>query len=1168
MVIQTKRRLRRLCAALWTLGGLLATGAAADEVRPHAAMMRNPDVSATHIVFSYANDLWLVERAGGEARPLASPEGIEGFPRFSPDGETVAFAANYDGNSDLYTLPVAGGVPHRVTYHPAGEILCDWTPAGELLFFADSMGAIPASTQLFTVSADGGLPEQLPVPYGANGAISPDGKWLAYTPHTRDHRTWKRYRGGMATDIWLFHLTRHTSKKITDWEGTDSQPMWHGKNIYYLSDAGPNHRLNIWVYDTKSKKRKQITRFKDYDVKWPAIGPGSKDRGEIVFQNGSALYLLDLKTRKSRAVDVTIPGDRPKIRPQRVDVSRSIAGGDISATGKRAVVEARGDIWTLPAKDGAPRNLTRTSGVAERDPAWSPDGRWIAYFSDETGEYQLYITQSDGKGETRQLTKEGTTFRFNPSWSPDSKHVTFGDKTGALYLYTLESEELKHIVTDPWSDTPRPNWSHDSAWLAYAMRGEQGLWAIWLYDLASDEHHQVTSGAFTYTWPTFDREGKYLFCASNQDFSGPLFDYGGVSYAYVDTDRLLVIPLRQDIDSPFAPKSDEEEWDDEEGEEDSAEDEATEDEESADEGDEEALDDAEGPVDEESAEDDEGEAAEADESETDDDDEGAEEEADEDENDEEDEGEKEDEEEEEPLKIDLEGFEARAILLPVPRGGFFNLAVNDKGQLLYMRTSARGDDGASIHLFDLTDEKREQKTVLAGVRGFAISADGKKLLVGKGRQLAIIDAAAGQKMDKPIALDGMTAVISPREEWRQIFHEVWRLYRDYFYDPNMHGVDWDGIREHYGKMLADCVTRENLSFLIREMIAELNVGHAYYWGQPSENGPRVSVGMLGCDFARDNGAYQISKIYHGGAWDADARGPLSQPNVDVKEGDYLLAVNAVPLDVTKAPWAALQGLADKVVTITVSEKPQPDDDARDVIVRLLPHERDLRFRAWVENNRACVDEKSAGKVGYIYVPDTFFAGRNELARQYYGQWDKQALIVDGRWNAGGISPDRFVELLGRRVTHYWAPRDGKDDRAPNFVNPGPKCMLINGLAGSGGDMFPALFRLAGIGKLVGTRTWGGLVGLSGNPSLIDGAQVTVPRVAYYETDGTWGIEGHGVDPDIEVIDDPALMVDGGDPQLDAAIGLMLEEIEQNGYKPPKRPAYSDRSGMGIREEDK
>lgn len=1173
-------------AGLWIGCVAISSAADAQDTRPHAGMMRYPAVSSTHIAFVYANDIWLVPRAGGTAVPLASPPGEEAFPRFSPDGRSLAFVGNYDGNRDLYVMPVSGGVPKRVTHHPAGEMLSSWSADNRLVFFARGFVDYPRTTELLTVSPEGGLPTKLPVPYGANGAISPDGQWLAYTTHTIDHRTWKRYRGGMATDIWLFNLKDYGSKKITDWEGTDTLPMWHGAKVYYLSDNGPEHRLNIWVYDTASGQRRQITHYTDFDVKWPSSGPGPAGGGEIVFQLGPDLLLLDLASEQARKVEVIVPGDRPTIRPRSIDTSNLLRRASVSPTGKRVTLEARGDIYTVPARTGSTRNLTRTSGVFERDPSWSPDGRWIAYFSDASGEYELYITQSDGLGQTRQITSGRKTFYYAPAWSPDSRHLAFSDKSGAMYVHTIESGQTRHFDTEEWADRPRLSWSRDSDWIVYTKAGPNRLSAVWVYQLSADQKHQLTAGRFQDSWPTFDRKGDYLYLASNREFSEPIYEDVGTTWVYANTDRLLCIPLRSDVKSPLLPKSDEEEWDkkqDKEG------DEKAQDGEKKDDG-------SDRPHQKGGSE-----PSDAGSSET----QPATQEQVEEEKDRKSE---EAREKAKPLSIDVEGFEQRAVLLPVKRGGFTHLAVNSDGHLLYVRQPRRGcEDKPAVKIFDPAAEEKEEKSVLEGVDWFELTDDGKKLLARDGNQMAVVDAKENQKFDKKIALDGLRTELDARAEWRQILRDAWRVQRDFFYDPYMHGLDWEAVYRQYEPMLADCVCREDVSYIIREMISELNVGHAYYWGGDHENQPSLSVGLLGCDFeladhpdgpdaaGNPRRAYRIARILAGAPWDADARGPLSQPGVDVRVGDWLLAVNGVRLDPGKDPWAAFQGLADRIVTLTIRDgTPRPTTEPaarpttepatrpttgpatapttqpadRQVVVRTLADDSALRFRAWIEKNRAYVEQKSGGKVGYIYVPDTGVNGQNELVRQFFGQVERQALIVDERWNGGGQIPTRFVELLNRPIANYWARRDGRDWPWPPDAHQGPKCMLINGLAGSGGDYFPFYFRKVGLGKLIGTRTWGGLVGISGNPELIDGGYTTAPTFAFYETDGTWGIEGHGVDPDIEVIDDPARMVGGKDPQLDAAIALMLEEIEQKGYQPPRRPPYPDRRGMGIRPEDK
>lgn len=1121
-------RKKRVLFAICLACSLPLLAGSDETVRPHAGMLLYPDVSATDIAFVYANDIWLVSREGGTARPLASPPGQEQFPRFNAAGDRIAFIGNYEGNRDLYTIPVTGGIATRVTYHPAGEVLCDWTPDGRLLFHTNAWSGLGRQRMLYTVAASGGMPDKVPVPYGAAGAISADGTWLAYTPHNRDTRTWKRYRGGMASDVWLYNLKSGESKKITDWEGTDTQPMWQGQTIYYLSDQGSTHRLNIWSYDTRSGKRNAVTKYAAYDVKWPSIGPGPKGRGEIVFQLGPELMLLDLASSKVRPVDVVIPGDRPAIRPKLVDVHERITNPRISSTGKRAVVEARGDIWTLPAEHGSPRNLSRSSGVAERDPAWSPDGQWIAYFSDQGGEYQLYVRQSDGAGEARQVTHFEDGFLSNSNWSPDSKWVTFNDNLGRMHLHSMESNETKVIQASPYGSPGRPAWSHDSRWFAYTNSTDNRQSAIYIYDVKSGDSHQVTSGMFNDSWPTFDRKGDYLYFASQRDFSSPIYEDVGTTFVYSGLDRLYAVPLRKDVPSPLAPKSDEEKW--KEGKAEKPEEETAE----STSGDEQKPAESDAKPAEESKSG--GMAAKG--------------------------------KSPKAVEIDLDGFERRAVQLPVDNGNFALLAVNDKGQLLYVRAPARGIDGRpSVKILDLSKDEKKEDTVIDGVGGFDLSADGKMILVSQQRRLAVLKAAPKQKIEHAIDVSSMRSLIDPREEWDQIFHDAWRMERDFFYDPNMHGVDWQGVHDQYAAMLPDCVTREDVGYVISEMISELNVGHAYYGGGDTEDQPRLAVGLLGADFELADGAYRISGIVEGAPWDVDARGPLSQPGVDVKEGDYLLEVNGMPLDTSKDPYAAFQGMAGKTVVLTVSDHPSLDDQAREVVVELERSESRLRFRNWIEDNRKKVEEASGGRVGYIYVPDTGVNGQNNLFRQFYGQLDKDALIVDERWNGGGQIPTRFIELLNRKATNYWARRYGEDWVWPPDSQQGPKCMLINGMAGSGGDAFPAYFRQAGLGKLIGTRTWGGLVGISGSPALVDGAAVRAPSFAFYELNGTWGIEGHGVDPDIEVIDDPSLMRDGGDPQLQAAIDLMLKELKEHPFHKPNRPPYPNRSGMGIKPDD-
>lgn len=1247
-----KRRRLVLSFALACLGVFFAAPVVAADAAS-GGMIRYPDVSATHIVFVYSGDLWTVPKAGGVASPLASPPGGEMNPRFSADGAEVAFVGNYDGGSDIYVCPTLGGLPRRMTYHPSQETLCDWTPDGSLLYFSNAFTGLGRMTHLMTISDDQPYPVRLPVPYGTNGSISPDGSWLAYTPHSRDTRTWKRYRGGMASDVWLYNLKTNRSQQISDWEGTDTLPMWHGQTVYYLSDAGPNSRLNIWSYDTNSGERQQVTMHADYDVKWPSIGPGSDGEGEIVYQQGASLKLLNLGSGQSVAVDVKIPGARPRLRPQLVDAAKFLGAASISPSGKRVAVEARGDIWSLPAENGAPRNLTATSGIAERFPAWSPDGQWIAYFSDATGEYELTLTQSDGRGETRRLTNDGTHWRSDPVWSPDSKFIVFADKTGCYLLHTVDGGETVKIFQDPTGETGPVSWSSDSQWLAYGRNADTALGngSIWVYNVPSGESNRLTSGYFNDSSPAFDRKGDFLYYQSNRRFSSPSYEDVGESFIYQDTGVLLALPLRSDVKNPMLKSIDKVEWDDGSGKEDegksdadNADDEASEDAQEDDGEDEREQNAAAEPsrdpisgtwsltvnsslVPEEarnvtmvlklnedgslsgelmapggsiglespsfdaasniftatvqtpigeasmratvSGDQMEGTATvgiigaelpftaerPSDASDTD---ESGSDAAEGDDNEK-----KQDKKKAKEVKIEFDGAEQRVIPLGTPPGRYRSLMVNSRNQLVYTRSSSSGP--SSIFILDISDNKATEKAVVSGGGGYELSADGKKMLLMRGG-LSITEPAAGKGPGKTVSTGGMTVSITPREEWKQMLVEAWRYERDFFYDPNMHGVDWQAVRQQYLKMLDHASSRADVGFIIAEMIAELNVGHAYYRGVPlDDNVPASSIPVLGCDLVADSGCYKIAQLWEGGIADTDAQNPLRVAGV--KRGHYLLEVEGRSITTDVNPFQLLAGLSGKLIEIVVSEDAELDDDDARIAVTLPRDDSNLRFRHWIEANRAYVDEKTDGKVGYIFVTNTGQPGQNDLFRQFYAQAGREALIIDERWNGGGQIPTRFIELLNRPVTNYWARRDSRDWVWPPDSHQGPKCMLINGMSGSGGDMFPALFKQNKIGKLIGRRTWGGLVGIQGSLGLLDGASVTVPSFAYYETDGTWGIEGHGVDPDIEVIDDPARMVDGGDPQLDAAIDHMLLEIESAGFKPANRPAYPRREKMGLPKAD-
>ncbi len=1084
-----------------------------------ARMLRQPDVSRDRIAFVYAGDIWVVSKEGGNAERLSSPGGEETLPRFSPDGSQIAFTADYDGNDDIYVISSGGGIPTRITHHPEGERVLDWYPDGRSILFASPMeSGRDRFNRLYKTTSVGGLPERLPVAYGEFGTISDDGKLLAYTPQTRDYRTWKRYRGGWAPDIWVFDLAAGTAKNVTNSPANDTQPMWHGRTLYYLSDRGPEGRFNIWAYDLDSGKTRQVTKFTDFDIHFPGGGPS-----DIVFEMGGRIHLLDLKTEKTHPVDIKIVTDNRTLLPRIEKVEKLIANTTVSPTGKRAVVEARGELFSLPAEHGVVRNMTASSGSAERFPALSPDGKELAYWSDASGEYELYVRPADGSGEAKALTKLGPGFRYCPYWSPDSKKIAFVDQVSQIRVLDRESGEVKKIDEGQWmsdgaSEQFTFSWSADSRWLAYTKELVSRRHVIALYDLEKGEVHNATSGYYDDYTPVFDPDGKYLYYFSERTFN-PAYSNLDNSWVYANTTNILAVPLRKDVESPLAPRNDEEKpKKEEEGKEDKGKEEKGE--KAADSGQESG-----------STESEEGkEAKQA----------------------------KDSGESKKSVEIDLDGFENRAVILPPAGGNYSNLAAV-AGKVVYIRRPRTGSPRMSpspLVFYDL--KEREEMTVLDDIDGFDISADGKKVLVNKDGSLAIVDLKPKQKIEKKLRTAELEMTVDPKAEWRQIFQDAWRFERDFFYDPNMHGVNWDAIRSQYGKLLEDAVTRWDVNFVLGEMIAELNASHSYRGGGDTETKKRVSVGLLGVDWAIDNGAYRIKRIVHGAPWDDEERSPLDEPGVNVKEGDYVLAVNGVPIDTKKDPWAAFQGLGDQAVSLTVNDSPSREG-SREVVVHTKSGEDSLRYLDWIEQSRRRVEEATKGRVGYIYVPSTGRDGQTELVRQFMAQFTKEGLIVDERFNSGGQIPDRFIELLNRPALAFWAVRNGQDWQWPPVANFGPKVMLINGWSGSGGDAFPYYFKEAGLGPLIGSRTWGGLIGVSGAPGLIDGGGVTVPTFRMYSPQGEWFKEGHGVDPDIPVPEDPAQLAKGVDTQLERAIQEVLRLLEKNPPAKPNRPPYEDRS---------
>jgi tricorn protease len=1094
-----------LAVGLVVLGGIASAETGSIET-PDARMLRFPDVSADNIVFVFAGDIWIVPRGGGLARQLSSPRGYEQFPKFSPDGNSIAFSGNYDGNTDVYIMSSSGGTPNRLTHHSSADEVLDWYPDGQYVLYRSGMiSPSRRFNRLFKQSIEGGMAEPLPLAMGEQASFNNDGTRIAFQPSSRAFRTWKRYRGGKADDIWLYDLVQNHSEKLTGFDGTDAMPMWHGNTIYFVSDRDQYEKLNIWAFDLDTGNARQVTSFTEYDVKWPSLGPDA-----IVFENGGVLHLLDLDTEESKPVGVRVPADLPQARSKLKNVSGLIRNTALSPSGKRAVFEARGEIFTLPQEHGSIRNLTNSSGVAERFPAWSPDGDLIAYFSDKSGEYELYTCEGDGSNE-KQLTTGNSTFFYAPLWSPDSKQIAFNDKAGNLWLHELGTGEPVLVDRDEWSRIRRYSWSPDSRWLAYNKNSDNVLYTIMIYDTRERRTHQITGDYYDDSRPTFSPDGKYLFFYSGRSFT-PVYGDMDATWIYPNSTNIYVATLQKESASPFAPRSDEEK--------------------SADEDDDEEGDDAE----------------------------------DKDSDDSDENGKNGDEVE--PVYVDFADLEKRVVKVPVEPGRKGTLRAVE-GKLVYTRYPAAGDRASGVPsrtlvYFDF--EEQEEKTVMADIDDYDLSHDGKKVLYRAGKTYGIIDLAEGKKVgDGKIISGKLKGWINPLEEWRQIFVEAWRLERDYFYDPDMHGVDWPAVREQYESLMPYVANREDLNYVIGEMIGELNTSHSYVRGGDLDKPEQVSVGLLGCDyeFDRRNNLYRFKKIYEGAVWDADVRSPLREPGIEVSEGDYLLKVNGLPVDASQDPWAAFQGLAGEVVTLTVNSTPD-DEGASKVVVKPLASELRLRNLAWIESNRLKVDEATDGRIGYVYVPNTGRSGQNELVRQFTPQRTKDGLIIDERFNSGGQIPDRFIELLNRPLYNYWAQRDTRDFHTPYFTNTGPKVMLANQWAGSGGDALPYYFRKAGLGPIVGKRTWGGLIGYGGTPQSIDGGSVTVPDFGFWNTEGEWEIEGYGVDPDYDIENDPHELVNGRDQQLEKAIEVILELLEKN--PPPRltKPAYPDRSAGAKR----
>jgi tricorn protease len=1083
---------------------LAALGAVSGPCPASAAegrLLRFPNVSRDRVTFVYANDIWVAPRAGGVASKITSHEGQEWFPRFSPDGQWIAFTGDYDGNREVYVVPAAGGEPTRLTYSPdigasvaermgPDNAVLGWTPDGRIIFRSrrDQWNAFMGRP--WAVSPAGGLPEPLPMPYGGLTSFSPNGSKVAYNPTWREFRTWKRYRGGMAQDIWIFDLASHEAERITDWEGIDDFPMWHGDTIYYLSDQGG--RANLYAYDTRAKRAQRLTDVADFDIKWPSLGPDA-----IAYEHGGRIHTYDLATGSVSEIRIEVPSDKILVRPHFVPLGKSIDEFSLSPDGKRALFVARGEAITVPAKDGEPRNLTQTSGARERWAAWSPDGKRVAYVSDASGEEEIYVRSQDGKGEATRITTDGSRARFALVWSPDSKKILVADKSLRLYWVDVDARRTTLIDTAATWEIRDYAWSPDSRWVAYAKPSEGLFYSIYLYNIGTRDITKVTTD-FTQDYsPTFDPDGKYLFFLSDRDWNATPAGYES-NFVYSRRSRPYAVTLRADLHSPFEPKSDE------------------------------AGKGGDGEKEEGGSGGEKGDGK------------GAKK-----------------EKKVEPTKIDLAGIGGRVVGFPVDPGEYAGLRAVS-GKVLWLSSAPgtlTGDPPGktSLRIYDL--EEREEKEVLKPVDAYDVAADGKKIIVQSDDKYYILDAKPEQKAEKALKVSGLEMLLDPRAEWRQILDEAWRLERDYFYAPNMHGVDWAGLHGRYAALLPYVAHRVDLTYLLGEMLGELGVGHSYVGGGEGPEPERVKIGLLGADLEADraSGRYRITRIFEGQNWDDHRRSPLTEPGLNVKVGDYILSIDGKPLAAPTDPGSLLWNRAGKQTTLVVNGRPT-EAGSREIVVVPIDFDSGLRYWNSVEANRRYVEKATGGRVGYIHIPNMGGDGLNEFAKTYYPQVRKEGLVIDVRWNGGGFVSEMIIERLRRVLGSMAASRNGADFTYPDAVHIGPKVCLLNQWSASDGDYFPYHFRGYKLGPIVGKRSWGGVVGIRGGPNLVDGGFVTIPEFGAYGLDGKWIIENHGVDPDIEVENLPKDVIAGKDAQLDRAIALIMDELAKKSYTLPKRPA--------------
>jgi tricorn protease len=1108
---------------------------AASKIAPEAArapaaeavprLLQTPTLSGTEIAFAFAGEIWVVAREGGEARRLVSGQRRNERPIFSPDGSTVAFTGTYDGNTDVYVVPAAGGDPTRLTYHPGPDEVVGWTPDGAEVLATSMRDTVRDLPRLFTISKAGGHPEALPLPSGSDASYSPDGKRLAYVPFTQWQPAWKRYRGGQTTPIWIADLGDSHITKVPRDGSNDRLPFWVGDTVYFLSDR--NGPFTLFADDLKTNAVREVVHNPDgFDVRYASAGPGA-----IVYEKLGELHLLDLASGQSHLVPVTISGDLPQTRPRFDKVQpEQVLHAAVSPTGKRVLFEARGEILSVPAEKGDVRNLTRSPGAADRDPSWSPDGKWIAWLSDASGEYALYFRSPSGiEPEKKVDLGEPPSYFYSPRWSPDSKKILLTDKRLNLWLVDFDHPTPVKVDSDRiwWGSNLDPKWSPDSKWIVYVKKLENHLHGVFVYSLDDHTIHPVTDGRSDASSPAFDRSGKYIWFLARTDYGLGEGDGGEMTrMGHPSASSVYAAVLRKDIPSPVAPESDEEGNLTVAGKKrDTEEDRA-----------------AKKEKEEKEAKENKGAKADKDERET-----------------------------PKPVTIDFENIDQRVVALPIDRAHYEALVAGDKGVVFLLvgpiaradEDEVEADDSPPLEVRRFDPKTRKTETFLqkidaelaGGGDTFCVTADDKSVLYAHDHKWFLVPSDKPPKGgDGEVKLGDVSVYVDPRAEWRQIYHEVWRVERDFLYDPGHHGLDLDAAEKLYGRFVDGIASRGDLNTLMTEALSNLALGHVWVRGGAFPPQDKVSVGLLGADYRVADGRYQIARILHGENWNPKMRAPLTEPGVDVGEGDFLLAVNGQDISGTDSLERLFQGTADKQTVITVGPAAN-GRAARPVTVVPVGSESGLRLRTWMEETRKKVDDLSAGRLGYVYIPDTGAGGFANFNRYYFSQVNKQGVILDERFNHGGQFADYMIDILKWTPVMGATSPEGEDVIIPTQAIFGPKVMLANQMSGSGGDGLPWLFKKSGVGTLVGVRTWGGYVWIGGYPRLMDGGRVTAPRWAPYGPNGEWEIENRGVTPDVEVEQDPALVRQGHDPQLERAVQIAVDALEKTPPKKLVRPPY-------------